>query len=269
MLRTVVLFDLDETLIADQAATDAALCATAERARAAHGVEPSTLARAVCRHAGELWRAAPTIAYCQAIGISSSEGLWCRFAPHLAHFHEYSMLRALREWAPAYRRRAWSRALAELGADDAALAVELAEAYLVDRRAHHAVFPDTVPTLERLCRHGHRLGLVTNGVSDLQREKLRGAALEHYFHTVVVSGDIEAGKPDPVPFRLALSQLGVAPEGAAMVGDTRDRDVLGARRTGIRAIWLNRSGATLPNDADPLATPDAEIAGLDQLAALL
>ena len=100
------------TNAADQAATDAALRATAERARAAHGVDPAALATAVRRCAGELWRAGPAIAYGRAIGISSWEGLWRRFASHPAHTREDSRLRALRDWAPAYLRGAWSRTTA-------------------------------------------------------------------------------------------------------------------------------------------------------------
>ena len=121
---------------------------------------------------------------------------------------------------------------------------------------------------ERL-RGAHRLALVSNGASDLQREKLRGAGLEGYFDCVVVSGDIGIGKPDPAPFRRALTRLGVPPDAAAMVGDTLDRDVLGARRAGIRALWLNRSGAPPPDGGDALARPDAWIGGLNQVAALL
>jgi len=107
-----VLFDLDETLITDRAATNAALVAT-DRLAGAAGVDAVTLATAVRRHAGELWRAASTIDYCRAAGISPWEGLWAGFrgdAPEL---------RTLRDWAPTYRRESWRRALAEQGVDDA------------------------------------------------------------------------------------------------------------------------------------------------------
>jgi hypothetical protein len=68
-------FDLDETLIPDEAATDDALRVTCRPAAERHGVETGSLAGAARRHAGELWRAAPTIGYCRVIGISSWEGL--------------------------------------------------------------------------------------------------------------------------------------------------------------------------------------------------
>ena len=66
-----------------------------------------------------------------------------------------------------------------------------------------------------------------------------------------------------------------------MVGDRLDRDVLGARRAGIFAVWLNRgatpSGSVLSGDhraeADGDAAgegaPDAVIAALDALPGVL
>jgi putative hydrolase of the HAD superfamily len=258
-----VLFDLDETLISDEAATDDALRVTCRPATERHGVEAGSLARAVRHHAGELWRAAPTIGYCRAIGISSWEGLWAGFAgddPNLA---------ALRSWAPAYRREAWVRALREHGIRDASLAEALAVAFLRERRARHVVFPDAEPALRRL-RGRVRLGLLTNGAPDLQREKLEGSGLAPYFEVVLVSGEVGIGKPDPRLFVLALERLGGDPTASAMVGDRLDRDVLGGRRAGLWTVWVNRTGARGSTSlAGDDATPHAEVVSLESLPELL
>lgn len=50
------------------------------------------------------------------------------------------------------------------------------------------------------------------------------------------------GKPEPPLFELALSRLGVTPEEAAMVGDSVDSDVRGARRVGMTAILFAPGG---------------------------
>lgn len=230
-----VLFDLDDTLVADESATaDAFLCACA-LADERHGIDPGALAAAVRREARRLWQAAPTLDYCRAVGISSAEGLRAAFVgddPHLA---------ALRAWAPTYRRAAWSAALAGQGVRDIALAEALAAAFIAERGARHWVYPDVAPALTAL-RLAHRLALVTNGSPDLQRAKLAGAGLAPFFDAVVVSGEIGIGKPDARPFALALAALGVAPGRAVMVGDSSDRDVVGARAAGIRAILLDRAG---------------------------
>lgn len=234
--KGAVLFDLDDTLVADDAATEDAFVAACALAQDQYGLDPQALAQAVRRHARRLWQAASTIAYCRAVGISSTEGLRAAFAgddPNLA---------ALRAWAPTYRRQAWTGALADLGIRDADLADVLAAAFAVERRARNWVFPDVVPVLSIL-QETHHLALVTNGSPDLQRAKLAGSGLAPYFTAVIVSGEVGVGKPDPRPFELALAALGVDRERAVMVGDSFDRDVLGARNAGILGIWLDRRGA--------------------------
>jgi len=198
-----LLFDLDDTLIPEEAAAVGAFAATARRAAARHAVDPARLALDARARARDVWRAGPGYPYCRRIGISSWEGLWCRFAGD-----EPSMV-ALRNWAPGFRRRSWAAALADQGIDDDDLARELGSAFGEERRARHACFDDAVAALTAL-RDTHRLGLLTNGASCLQREKLAGAGLSGYFDVVVASGDIGIGKPDPAMFHHAMSLLSAA-----------------------------------------------------------
>jgi len=108
-----LLFDLDDTLIPEEPLAVAAFQATA---RAAPGVDAERLALDARAHARALWRAGETYPYCRRIGISSWEGLWCRFEGAGAE------LRELRAWAPEFRHEAWGRALADQGLDDPTLA---------------------------------------------------------------------------------------------------------------------------------------------------
>jgi hypothetical protein len=71
-----LLFDLDETLVLEEPAAVAAFEATA---RSVPGIDAARLAVDARVHARALWRAAPMHPYCRWIGISSSEGVWCRF----------------------------------------------------------------------------------------------------------------------------------------------------------------------------------------------
>jgi len=51
------------------------------------------------------------------------------------------------------------------------------------------------------------------------------------------------GKPEPAIFDLALARMGVGKEGAAVIGDRLETDVLGGRRAGLMTIFV-LSGAT-------------------------
>ena len=44
-------------------------------------------------------------------------------------------------------------------------------------------------------------------------------------------------KPSPVPFKMALKQLKITPDEALMIGDWPDRDVVGAKKVGIKTIF--------------------------------
>ncbi len=258
MATRVVIFDLDDTLIADEASADAAILATCEMAREKHGVDPKELHPTVRRTAREVWFASPARAYCVSIGISSSEGLWMPF------YSDDPDVRQLREWVPTYRKEAWSQSLARHGVDDVTLALEMAATFQRERPAHHIVYADAEPTLRSL-RRTCRLGLLTNGAVDLQREKIELSGLDPFFDIITISGEIGVGKPDSRVFELTLDRMSAEPAEAVMVGNSLKSDIAGAQGAGIRAIWLNRSGETPEYGIEP----DAEIAGLDELEGIL
>jgi putative hydrolase of the HAD superfamily len=251
-----LLFDLDETLVVDERAAAGAFEATARLAASRRPLDERALAASARTRARELWHTGPDHDYCRRIGISSWEGLWCRFegdGPETA---------ALREWAPVYRREAWRRALADQRIDDPDLAADLGERFARERRRRHETFADAEAALAELGAR-HRLALVTNGAACLQREKLEASGLGRHFDAVVVSAELGVGKPEPEIFEAALDRLGAAPGEAAMVGDTIDRDIAGATAAGLAAIWLNRAGRPAP----PEAAPPVEIRGLAELPA--
>lgn len=127
------------------------------------------------------------------------------------------------------------------------------KAYIAARRAV-AGAADLLP----LVKTRARVGIVSNNLLDEQQEKLRQCALEPFVDALVVSEEIGVSKPDPAIFRVALERLGCGAEDAVMVGDSWAADVVGARATGIRAIWFNRHGLPSP---DPCA-------GVEEIRAL-
>ena len=258
MTTEAILFDLDDTLVAEKASARTAFLAAGEIARERYGLDPEALHRSVLGRAREFWRASPTITYCRRIGISSWEGLWARFAG------DDPNMKALRAWAPDYRQEAWSSALAAHGVADASFPEELSAAFVEQRSRLHVVFPDVPTTLDHL-QEAYPLALVTNGAPELQRHKIEGAGLARYFGAIIISGEAGVGKPDPQIFALAVRKLGVRPGASVMVGDSLRRDVAGAQQAGLKGIWMNRSGHQHSQDI----RPDAQIASLAELCNVL
>ncbi len=221
-------------------------------------VDAAALAVDVRSRARQLWRDAPSHPYCLRVGISSWEGLWCRFEGHDRD------VRWLRQWAPSYRREAWRLALADHGIHSEQLAEELGERLVSERHSRHEVFPDAVATLNKL-RGDHPLALVTNGASCLQREKLAATGLERYFDVVVISAEFGVSKPDVAIFHHALSRLRADHAGSVMIGDSLSHDITGAHARGLAAIWVNRTGRR-PQDRNAECV---EVSTLNELPAVL
>lgn len=109
-------------------------------------------------------------------------------------------------------------------------------------------------------RHLHaRLPLIalSNGNADLEM-----IGLAHFFHTRIAARDVGSAKPEPEIFRAACAAIGLPASAIAHVGDDPGMDVLGAKRAGMFAIWLNRDGREWPHPDD---LPDLEIRNLTEL----
>jgi putative hydrolase of the HAD superfamily len=257
-MTRALLLDLDDTLVVEEPAAVAAFAATARAAAQRHPLDPRRLALDARACARELWHDAEVCAFGRRIGISSWEALWCRYEG------DDEELRAMRAWAPGFRRDAWSAALERQGVHDDDLAAELGELFGEERRGRHETFEDAAPMLDAL-RGDYRLVLVTNGACCLQREKFEASGLADRFDAVVVSGELRSAKPDPAVYACALEAVGARPGDAVMVGDSLRNDVDGPIAAGLRGIWLNRTGQARPSDRDALV----EIADLHALPGAL
>jgi len=99
------------------------------------------------------------------------------------------------------------------------------------------VYPRSYEVLNKL-KEKYQLALITSGDVAAQSSKLRHNHLEDYFCEILISENVGADKPDPAIYRLLLDKLQIKPEEAVFVGDTFSKDILGAARAGIRAIFI-------------------------------
>jgi putative hydrolase of the HAD superfamily len=115
-------------------------------------------------------------------------------------------------------------------------AIEMTRAW--EHAEHFELFDDALPVLDELREQGLKLGLVSNTGRNLD-EFVAHHRLE--VDAALGSGAFGRTKPHPTIFRAVLERLEVEPSGAAMVGDSPEDDVEGARAAGIeRAFLLDR-----------------------------
>jgi putative hydrolase of the HAD superfamily len=116
-------------------------------------------------------------------------------------------------------------------------AVEMTRGW--EQAANFELFEDTLPVLAELRAHGLKIGLVSNTGRDLA-----AFVAHHALDVDAALGSAKHGKtkPHPAIFLSALEELGVRAEEAAMVGDSPEDDIAGARALGMRAFLVDREG---------------------------
>jgi putative hydrolase of the HAD superfamily len=159
----------------------------------------------------------------------------------------------------AVRLEAFKVTLAEVGRPDDALATHLNRVYLQHRFEDIELYEDVLPTLTKL-REKYTVGLLSNGDSYPER-----CGLEGMFGFVVFSQDYGIEKPDPRFYRLGIEKAGCSEDQLLNVGDSLEKDVIGAAAAGIRAVWLNRDRIK----SEPHVEVEYEISSLTELLQLL
>lgn len=139
----------------------------------------------------------------------------------------------------------------------------VADRYSQQRLENMYLIPGANEVLGALLARKIRLGLISNGDSPIQRQKLGRFDLEKYFETILIEGEVGYGKPDRRIYELAVSEFGVDPDHMVMIGDNLKWDVAGPQSVGMRGIWFDVKGKGLPSDSG--VEPDAVITRIPQI----
>lgn len=173
------------------------------------------------------------------------------------------------------RAQIWVRLLAEHGVNDTVLAHELVEEYTRIRVPSIQLFDGARDLLLDLKRT-YRLGLLTNGPTDMQWPKIENLRIAPLFDAIVVSGDVGIYKPDARVFDILLGRLGTTPQEVLYVGDSHRMDVVGAKGAGMWSAWVRTPHGAVkltPWDKDGEeaveVTPDIEVSGVGELREVL
>lgn len=228
-----IYFDLDDTLCAYWAASRKGLRATLDEA----GFNGET------EKAVEAWKS-----------------VFTSFSPEVKQSHWYE--RYLETGEPT-RTEHMRRMLTKLGIEDEAKAAQLSERYAFFRDANLRLFDEAEDVL-RFLKGKFKLGLITNGPADIQRQEIATLGIAPYFDQILIEGEFKIGKPHLEIFDDARNRWGFEPHEMLFVGNAFAHDVQGAKNAGWHALWVNKDGEINPGD-DP--QPDATITDLWEVVA--
>lgn len=120
--------------------------------------------------------------------------------------------------------------------------------------------PKTINIINTIKSH-IKVGIITNGSTQRQKEKIINTNLNRYFDTIIISEEAGFSKPDKLIFELALNKLNVQSEDVLFVGDDLEKDIAGCQNANIKGIWFNPN--MIKNNTD--TKPYAEITSFDNL----
>lgn len=86
----------------------------------------------------------------------------------------------------------------------------------------------------------YKLGIITNGLKEVQRPRLKKVEMYDQFEVIVVSDEIGYSKPNSRFFDHVFQDMGKTEKSKVLVvGDSLNSDIQGGNRYGLDTIWYN------------------------------
>jgi 2-haloacid dehalogenase len=98
---------------------------------------------------------------------------------------------------------------------------------------------DAASAFARLEEKRVMVGVLTNGGAEQAQKLLEAAGLAERVAEVVSVEEVELYKPHPAVYRHAAERLGVEPRHVTLIA-AHAWDVVGAKRAGLDAVWVDR-----------------------------
>jgi len=139
------------------------------------------------------------------------------------------------------RGQTFDIALKKLGLYNKNLISKLVKVY----RTHKpklSLYSEVRTVLSTLRKQGYKLGLITDGNVEVQRNKVEALKIKDFFDCIIFSDEygIEKQKPNPFPYQKALKELKASARETIYVGDNPYKDFVSAKRLGIHTIRIMR-----------------------------
>ncbi|MGL4107724.1 YjjG family noncanonical pyrimidine nucleotidase [Clostridium sp. LP20] len=116
---------------------------------------------------------------------------------------------------------------------------DFANSYIYHMGNSSYTFPEAESVIEDLsCKY--KLAIVTNGLKEVQINRLKKSNIGKYFDGVIISEEVNSAKPDREIFTQALNKMSVRnKDKVLMIGDSLTADIKGGINSGIDTCWYN------------------------------
>jgi 2-haloacid dehalogenase len=134
--------------------------------------------------------------------------------------------------------------------------------YLIE---YSTMLEGSIELLESL-KNKVKLAIITNGLKEAQRPRIKKLGIGKYFEAIIVSDEIGISKPHKGYFDIVMETCGNPPKNKVLViGDSLNSDMKGAINYGLDSCWCNLFGQINYSKIQPLF----EINALSKLPKIL
>jgi putative hydrolase of the HAD superfamily len=126
-------------------------------------------------------------------------------------------------------------------------------------------FPDTIPTLVKLRDQKYKLGVVSDGRSVKQWQKLIQLSVHYLLNSVVITEDVKADNLSTKQFMKCLKDLGVKPQEAVYVSSKPNKEIQCANEAGIVTVRIRQGDSAIEEPKFPKAKAKYEINRLSEI----
>lgn len=204
MIKKAVIFDLDDTLYGYSSLNQQAL----EMVFAAAGQRFSC--------------AAESVAY--AFGLARTE-----IKKHLG------------PTASSHNRLLYfQKTLEHLQQNPLSYSLEMYELYWNYMLEHMTLYDGVLDIMDFCMETGIKIGICTDLTAHIQHKKIRKLGIAAYISALVTSEEAGCDKPDQKIFSMILKKLDVLPYESLYVGDSLEKDIIGAQKCGMDAVWFRQ-----------------------------
>ena len=137
---------------------------------------------------------------------------------------------------------------------------EFNQAYLNGLLDTVVFMPEAYETVKKL-HPQYKQYIVTNGVKQLQRQKIAKAKIEEFFDGIFISDEIGHEKPHIEFFNYVFDRIPTKnPDDVIIIGDSLTSDIAGGIHAGIHTCWYHPSNEENHSDIKPEFTVMSHLA---------
>lgn len=122
------------------------------------------------------------------------------------------------------------------------VAIDLEEVFWSYVLTHMELNKDAEELLDYCKGRKMKIGICTDLTVGIQLKKIKKLGLEKWMDCLVTSEEAGIEKPAMEIFHLCLEKMGLDSEEVIYIGDSYEKDIMGALRTGMKAIWFQDKG---------------------------